>query len=309
MSALLAIYSEDTTQELLLKPVSNAKMFDRCSAKLLKLGIIHSASACRLNIKKLRQDYKKIKDHNNKSGNDRKTSKWDERLDDLLGIDFRFGHNGVGGRSNGGFSGQRRRPRRRRGWTTIGLGNKRASARDCNSSRCSSPYPQTKRKGKRARDENFLDTVEAMETWRAVVKDTMHVEQMAQLSKAHEMEDKTLMMMERHAEVLTRQVEHQQRQDEVSARHQEHQDEVSARRQKRQERQDEVSARRQEHQDEMSARRQDRQDEVSARRQERQDEVSAQRQEHQDATRPLPGFLPTPSCWGSRRHQPLLRRG
>ncbi|KAL3060659.1 hypothetical protein OYC64_015088 [Pagothenia borchgrevinki] len=94
-------------------------MFERCSKKLLELGIVHSPTACRLKIKKLRQDYNKIKDYYNKSGNDRKTSKWYERLDVLLGhrpflrdsIDLRFGHDGVGGRSNGGFSG--RRPRRR----------------------------------------------------------------------------------------------------------------------------------------------------------------------------------------------------
>ena len=115
VSALLEIYAEEATQGMLLKAVPNSKMFDRCSNKLLEMGIVHSAMAYRLKIKKLRQDYKKIKDYNNKSGNDRKTSKWYERLDALLGhrpflrdsIDLRFGHDGVGGHSNGGFSGQR----------------------------------------------------------------------------------------------------------------------------------------------------------------------------------------------------------
>ena len=85
MSALLEIYAEDATQGMLLKAVPNSKMFDRCSKKLLEMGILHSAMACRLKIKKLRQDYKKIKDWNKKSGNDRKTSKWYDRLDALLG--------------------------------------------------------------------------------------------------------------------------------------------------------------------------------------------------------------------------------
>ncbi|KAL3042265.1 hypothetical protein OYC64_020249 [Pagothenia borchgrevinki] len=85
VSALLEIYAEHVTQGMLLKAVPNSKMFDRCSKKLLEMGIVHSAMACRLKIKKLRQDYKKIKDYNNKSGNDRKTSKWYERLDALLG--------------------------------------------------------------------------------------------------------------------------------------------------------------------------------------------------------------------------------
>ncbi|KAF3848842.1 hypothetical protein F7725_015339 [Dissostichus mawsoni] len=78
---------------------------------------------------------------------------------------------------------------------------------------------------KRARDENFIDTVEAMEDRRAVVKELMHGDQMGLLSKAQETEDKMLTMMERQAEVLTRQME---RQDEVSAQRHERQDELKA---------------------------------------------------------------------------------
>ena len=85
VSALLDIYAEDATQGMLLKPVPNSKIFDRCSKWLLEMGIVHSALACRLKIKKLRQDYKKTKDWNNKSGNDRRTTKWFDRLDALLG--------------------------------------------------------------------------------------------------------------------------------------------------------------------------------------------------------------------------------
>ena len=59
VSALLDIYAEDTTQGMLLKPVPNSKIFDRCSKLLLEMGILHSAMACRLKIKKLHQDYKK----------------------------------------------------------------------------------------------------------------------------------------------------------------------------------------------------------------------------------------------------------
>ena len=70
MSARLAIYSEDGIQQLLLKAVSNCKMYQRCSVKLADMGIFHSAHSCRDKIKKLKQDYKQIKDHNNKSGNE-----------------------------------------------------------------------------------------------------------------------------------------------------------------------------------------------------------------------------------------------
>ena len=78
---------------------------------------------------------------------------------------------------------------------------------------------------------NFFDTVEALEDRHAVVKESMHGDQMVLLSKAQETEDKMLTMMERQAEVLKRQME---RQDEVSAQRQDRQDEVSAQREWRQ---------------------------------------------------------------------------
>ena len=67
---------------------------------------------------------------------------------------------------------------------------------------------------------NFFDTVEALEDRRAVVKDSMHRDQMVLFTKAQETEDKMLTMMERQAEVLKQQMERQdevleQRQDEV----------------------------------------------------------------------------------------------
>ena len=72
VSALLDIYSDDAIQGLLLKAFSNAKMYECISQKLAAIGIVHSAKSCRDKIKKLKQDYKKIKDHNNKTGNGRK---------------------------------------------------------------------------------------------------------------------------------------------------------------------------------------------------------------------------------------------
>ncbi|KAL3060913.1 hypothetical protein OYC64_009179 [Pagothenia borchgrevinki] len=97
-------------------------------------------------------------------------------------------------------------------------------------SACSSPLPATKRKAKRSRDVNFFDTVEALEDRRAVVKESMHGDQMVLFTKAQETEDKMLTMMERQTEVLKRQMERERRQDEVLKRQmerQEHQDEVS----------------------------------------------------------------------------------
>ncbi|KAL3066120.1 hypothetical protein OYC64_016127 [Pagothenia borchgrevinki] len=84
-------------------------------------------------------------------------------------------------------------------------------------SACSSPLPATKRKGKRARDVNFFDTVEALEDQCAVVKESMHGDQMVLFTKAQETEDKMFTMMERQAEVSKQQME---RQDEVSVQRQ-----------------------------------------------------------------------------------------
>ncbi|KAL3048641.1 hypothetical protein OYC64_007234 [Pagothenia borchgrevinki] len=106
-------------------------------------------------------------------------------------------------------------------------------------SACSSPLPATKRKGKRTQDAHFFDTVQALEDRRAVVKESMHGDQMVLFTKAQETEDKMLTMMERQAEVFKQQMEHQERQDEVWAQRQEHHEEVSAQREQRQERQDE----------------------------------------------------------------------
>ncbi|XP_071061754.1 zinc finger and SCAN domain-containing protein 32-like [Pseudochaenichthys georgianus] len=215
VSALLAIYSKDGMQQLLQKAVPNSKCFERCSQKLLEMGIVHSAHGCRIKIKKLRQDYKKIKDHNNKSGNYRKTSKWYERLDDLLGQRPSFSGttatidsgtlpwelaetaDSVGCEvsnddNDEGEAGQ-----------LAGLETSGLSFPDCNSSRCSSPFPSTKRKRKRAqdtRDENFFVTIETMEDRRAMASKAMHEDQMMLLHKAQETEDRLIAMMERQDE-------------------------------------------------------------------------------------------------------------
>ncbi|KAL3066191.1 hypothetical protein OYC64_016190 [Pagothenia borchgrevinki] len=71
----------------------------------------------------------------------------------------------------------------RRGWTTLGIGNK-LSLPDHSAN--SSSLPATKRKGKRTRDANFFDTVQALEDRRAVVKESMHGDQMVLFTKADE---------------------------------------------------------------------------------------------------------------------------
>ncbi|XP_057680608.1 uncharacterized protein LOC130908813 [Corythoichthys intestinalis] len=85
VKALLAIYSTASIQRGLEGSQRNIKIFAEISAQLEKAGVYHSAKQCREKMKKLKQDYKKIKDHNNQSGADRKTGKWYETLDLILG--------------------------------------------------------------------------------------------------------------------------------------------------------------------------------------------------------------------------------
>ncbi|XP_034086212.1 uncharacterized protein LOC117555435 [Gymnodraco acuticeps] len=226
VSALLSIYSEDATQRLLLKAVSNTKMYDRCSLKLRDLGIFHNANSCRDKIKKLRQDYKKIKDHNNKSGNDRRTSKLYDVLDALLG--HRPSFSGTASTIDSGVlvweaaemadsvvddddeegaeMGQ------------LCLETSELSPPDRDSSPRSSPLPPNKRKGKWARDESFLDTIAAMEDRRAMASKEsedrramaireMHDEQMLSLHKSQETDDNMVMVMSRQADAMSRQAE------------------------------------------------------------------------------------------------------
>nr|XP_033935343.1 uncharacterized protein LOC117443525 [Pseudochaenichthys georgianus] len=174
VSALLSIYSEDATQRLLLKAVSNAKLYDRCSLKLRDLGIFHSANSCR-----------------------------DDDDDDEEGAEM----------------GQ------------LFLETSELSPPDRDSSPRSSPFPPTKRKGKRARDESFLDTIAAMEDRRAMASKEsedrramasreMHDEQMLSVHKSQETDNNLVMVMLRQADAMSRQAEASARQAEVSAQQQ-----------------------------------------------------------------------------------------
>ncbi|XP_033977250.1 uncharacterized protein LOC117475199 isoform X2 [Trematomus bernacchii] len=240
VSALLDIYAEDTTQGMLLKPVPNSKIFDRCSKLLLEMEIVHSALACRLKIKKLRQDYKKTKDWNNKSGNDRRTTKWFDRLDALLGSRPSF--TGTASSLDSGSMASEAAPTANlEGDNDEGEENQQHSVLETSEVlgvgdqsllACSSPLPATKRKGKRTQDALFLETVQALEDQRAVANESLRVDQMVQFSQTQEAEARMITSMERQSELALQQMERQRHQDEVLALRQE----------LRQERQDEQQA-------------------------------------------------------------------
>lgn len=85
VQALLALYATEEVQREFEGTQKNLKIFAKISTLLADSGIYHTTKQCREKIKKLKQDYKKIKDHNNHSGANQKTSKWFDSLDQILG--------------------------------------------------------------------------------------------------------------------------------------------------------------------------------------------------------------------------------
>lgn len=85
VQALLTIFADDRIQHDFQSATRNEKVYARIVEKLKELDINHTVKQVREKLKKLKQDYKKIKDHNNRSGSERRTSKWYEQLDAILG--------------------------------------------------------------------------------------------------------------------------------------------------------------------------------------------------------------------------------
>ncbi|MCI4384646.1 hypothetical protein PGIGA_G00041190 [Pangasianodon gigas] len=85
VQALLNIYAEENIQKEFESSARNAKVYQKISARLGEMGIQHSPQRCREKIKKMKQDYKKIKDYNRVNGSNRRSGKWFERLDAILG--------------------------------------------------------------------------------------------------------------------------------------------------------------------------------------------------------------------------------
>lgn len=84
VQSLLRIYASEIQQDF-QGCKRHLKIFGNISSQLAMLDIHHTPKQCREKIKKLKQDYKKIKDHNEQNGSDRKSSKWFDLLDRILG--------------------------------------------------------------------------------------------------------------------------------------------------------------------------------------------------------------------------------
>ncbi|XP_072288362.1 zinc finger and SCAN domain-containing protein 29-like [Eucyclogobius newberryi] len=85
VQALLSVYAATKMQGDFEGQKKNTKIFDSISKELEHFGVHHTPKQCREKVKKLKQDYKKIKDYNNQSGAEIKTGKWYDILDSILG--------------------------------------------------------------------------------------------------------------------------------------------------------------------------------------------------------------------------------
>ena len=83
--ALIAIWGEEDIQTQLDGAARNKSIFETISKKLLEVGYSRDWKQCRCKIKNLKSIYKKTKDHNGITGNGRKTFKFYNHLDQILG--------------------------------------------------------------------------------------------------------------------------------------------------------------------------------------------------------------------------------
>lgn len=82
---LIGIWSEDEVQRELEGTVRNQKVFQKISQRMWELGYNRSPDRCRVKIKKLKQDYRRLKEYNKRNGMNPKTNQWYEALDAVLG--------------------------------------------------------------------------------------------------------------------------------------------------------------------------------------------------------------------------------
>ena len=85
VTALISVWGDADIQEQLDGATRNRSIYEKISKKLHESGIERDWQQCKAKIKNLKQDYKKIKDHNGVTGNGRQTCKFYDKLDAILG--------------------------------------------------------------------------------------------------------------------------------------------------------------------------------------------------------------------------------
>ena len=81
---LIQLWGEEDVQAQLEGCKRNKAVYERLARSMLP-EFVRTGSQCREKIKKLRNEYKKIKDTNGKTGRGRKSMKFYEQLNEILG--------------------------------------------------------------------------------------------------------------------------------------------------------------------------------------------------------------------------------
>ena len=82
---LLEVWGDQEIQNQFEGSTRNKKIFEVISARLAEHDVVRTADQCREKVKKLRGEYKQIRDHNNVSRRNRKTIRFLPQLDAILG--------------------------------------------------------------------------------------------------------------------------------------------------------------------------------------------------------------------------------
>ena len=82
---LIEIWSEDKIQEELDGCKKNIHIYDKVAARMKTAEFTRSTEQCRVIVKKLRGEFRKVRDGNDKTGEDRKEWKYFDAIDDILG--------------------------------------------------------------------------------------------------------------------------------------------------------------------------------------------------------------------------------
>ena len=85
VSVLITVWGEADVQEQLDGATRNQTIFANIAKKLKESGYDRDWQQCRAKIKNLKAEYKKVKDHNGVTGNGRKSFKFYQKLDEILG--------------------------------------------------------------------------------------------------------------------------------------------------------------------------------------------------------------------------------
>ena len=82
---LIEVWSDDTIQEQLEGSHRNQQVYKKISKTLAEKGYTRTWDQCRQKVKKLRKDYKDVVDNNSETGRKRKTFKYFDEMDAILG--------------------------------------------------------------------------------------------------------------------------------------------------------------------------------------------------------------------------------